>query len=81
MESVKIEVIATGVETHFKRFNVLEHRQTDQLCLRIVRKGHENLPSPIMQASKKKLSDQEWKTGNTIILLKKVERPRQQHIC
>lgn len=52
MESVKIEVIATGEETHFKGFNVLEYRQTDKLCPRIVRNLHEKLPSPIKQASK-----------------------------
>lgn len=44
VESVKIEVTATGVETHFKGFNALEHRQTDKLHPRIVRNWHEKTP-------------------------------------
>lgn len=46
MQSIKTEVIATGVETHFKGFNIVEHRQTDELCTRTVRNWHEKVPKP-----------------------------------
>lgn len=46
VESIKTEVIATSVETHFKGFNAVEHQQTDELCPSIVRNWHEKLPKP-----------------------------------
>lgn len=46
MESIKMEVISTDVETQFKGFNIVEHQQTDELCPRIIRNWHEKLPKP-----------------------------------
>lgn len=43
-ESIQTEVIATGMETCFKGFNVVEHRQIDELCSRIIRNWHEEVP-------------------------------------